>query len=196
MSINFSILQDLTIPEGVVSQIADASGRVLWSAMPGAFAVLNTDGSMVFYKRDDVPAAGNTYNGKTVSKVYTCVESTGTSSPPWYDDRTSIVSVSFAEEISPVSCACWFRGCSNLTSFDGSNLDTTKVTNMAEMFYMCSQLTSLNLSNFNTANVTNMTDMFDLCSNLTSLDISSFNPSLGSLLLISMLSAKPLRVRL
>lgn len=34
MSINFSTLQGLTIPEGVVTQIADASGRVLWSAGP------------------------------------------------------------------------------------------------------------------------------------------------------------------
>lgn len=32
MSINFATLQGLTIPEGVVTQIADATGRVLWSA--------------------------------------------------------------------------------------------------------------------------------------------------------------------
>lgn len=31
---NFSTLQGLTIPEGVVTQIADASGNVLWSAVP------------------------------------------------------------------------------------------------------------------------------------------------------------------
>ena len=30
---NFSALKGLTIPEGVVTQIADASGRVLWSAV-------------------------------------------------------------------------------------------------------------------------------------------------------------------
>jgi hypothetical protein len=30
--IDFSTLQGLTIPEGVVTQIADASGRVIWSA--------------------------------------------------------------------------------------------------------------------------------------------------------------------
>lgn len=30
---NFSTLQGLTIPEGVVTQIADASGRVIWSAV-------------------------------------------------------------------------------------------------------------------------------------------------------------------
>lgn len=33
MSINFSTLKGLTIPEGNVTQIADASGRVLWSAV-------------------------------------------------------------------------------------------------------------------------------------------------------------------
>jgi len=33
ISIDFSTLQGLTIPEGVVTQIADASGRVLWSAV-------------------------------------------------------------------------------------------------------------------------------------------------------------------
>ncbi len=30
--IDFATLQGMTIPDGVVSQIADASGRVLWSA--------------------------------------------------------------------------------------------------------------------------------------------------------------------
>lgn len=32
MSINFATIQGLTIPEGVVTQITDASGNVLWSA--------------------------------------------------------------------------------------------------------------------------------------------------------------------
>ncbi len=32
--IDFATLQGLTIPEGVVTQITDASGRVLWSAAP------------------------------------------------------------------------------------------------------------------------------------------------------------------
>ena len=33
MSIDFSTLQGLTIPEGVVTEITDASGRVLWCAV-------------------------------------------------------------------------------------------------------------------------------------------------------------------
>lgn len=35
MSINFATLQGLTIPEGVVTQITDASGRVLWAVSGG-----------------------------------------------------------------------------------------------------------------------------------------------------------------
>ena len=60
-------------------------------------------------------------------------------------------------------------------SFKGS--DTSKVTNMDNMFYGCSSLTSLDLSSFNTSNVTDMTSMFYDCSSLTSLDLSSFNTS-------------------
>ena len=38
--INFSTLQGLTIPEGVVTEIKDASGRVLWSAVRSATVYL------------------------------------------------------------------------------------------------------------------------------------------------------------
>lgn len=38
--IDFSTLQGLTIPEGVVTQIADASGRVIWSAVKEVGALI------------------------------------------------------------------------------------------------------------------------------------------------------------
>lgn len=41
MSINFSTLQGLTIPEGVVTQFADAAGNVLWSAVKKATITLS-----------------------------------------------------------------------------------------------------------------------------------------------------------
>ena len=43
---------------------------------------------------------------------------------------------------------------------------------MYDMFNRCSNLTSLDLSNFNTSNVTNMISMFDSCSALETLDYS------------------------
>ena len=65
----------------------------------------------------------------------------------------------------------------NLTSISFGNFNTSKVTNMSEMFWNCSSLTSLNLSNFNTSNVTNMSYMFTWCFSLTSLNVSNFNTS-------------------
>ena len=70
-----------------------------------------------------------------------------------------------------------FRGMSNLTSLNLSNFDTLKVTNMAGMFYATSNLTTLNLSSFNTSQVTNMGVMFYGMSSLSSINLSSFDTS-------------------
>ena len=42
MSINFATLKGLAIPEGNVTQIADASGRVLWKQAPSGATVTIT----------------------------------------------------------------------------------------------------------------------------------------------------------
>ena len=70
-----------------------------------------------------------------------------------------------------------FYYCENLTSLDISSFDTSNVTNMSNMFYSCSSLTSLDMSNFNTSNVTDMNSMFRNCSSLTALDLSNFDTS-------------------
>ena len=64
-----------------------------------------------------------------------------------------------------------------LKNLNVSNLDTSQVTNMSNMFYACMGLTSLDLSNFDTSQVTNMSDMFGGCMGLTSLDVSKWNTS-------------------
>ena len=72
--------------------------------------------------------------------------------------------------------ASMFRDCS-FETLDVSTLDTSNVTNMAYMFYSCGNLKSLDLRNFDTSKVTKMTDMFCLASALAELDISSFDTS-------------------
>ena len=57
------------------------------------------------------------------------------------------------------------------------NWDTSKVTNMANMFYLCAKLESLDLSSFDTSNVTDMFGMFSNCEVLESLDLSGFDTS-------------------
>lgn len=70
---------------------------------------------------------------------------------------------------------------SELTEIDFGNFNTSKVTDMNNMFtYHTSnktapKLTQLNLSGFDTSNVTTMASIFSGQSELTSLDLSSFN---------------------
>ncbi len=59
----------------------------------------------------------------------------------------------------------YFRACTTINFND--NFDTSKVTDIAYMFYNCSSLTSLDLSSFNTSKVTDMDWMFYSCSSLT-----------------------------
>ena len=70
-----------------------------------------------------------------------------------------------------------FSNCGSLMSLDLSNFNTSKVTNMINMFSNCSSLTSLDLSGFDTSNAINMSNVFRNCSSLTSLDLSGFNTS-------------------
>ncbi len=50
-----------------------------------------------------------------------------------------------------------------------SNLNTSEVTDMQNMFYYCNNLTSLNVANFNTENVNSWIRMFYNCENLTTI---------------------------
>ena len=70
-----------------------------------------------------------------------------------------------------------FNSMSNLTSLNLSNFDTSQVTDMQCMFNGMINLTTLNLSSFNTSKVTNMNHMFYFMSNLTMLDLSNFDTS-------------------
>ncbi|EOS7958114.1 BspA family leucine-rich repeat surface protein, partial [Enterococcus hirae] len=67
----------------------------------------------------------------------------------------------------------------NVTEIDGlSQLDTSNVTDMREMFRGMNSITSLDLSGFDTSNVTNMKWMFGGgLRSVTSLDLSGFDTS-------------------
>lgn len=125
-----------------------------------------SDGYLRFIK--DIPyTAGNTYNGKTITAVYTGFEDDVYSeytSVPWTSYNTSIKAVTVETEIAPVSTAYWFYNFENCSSFDVTNIDTTNVTSMYQMFYCAGKATTTfsitDMSNWNTSNVTNMYGMF------------------------------------
>ncbi len=70
-----------------------------------------------------------------------------------------------------------FENCRNLETLDVSHFDTSQVTDMSGMFEDCSNLSSLDVSHFDTSQVTDMASMFGGCSNLNSLDLSHFDTS-------------------
>lgn len=65
----------------------------------------------------------------------------------------------------------------NLTSFDFSNFDTSKVKTMRGMFAGLRSLISLNLANFNTIDVEDMAYMFYFNDLIKTLDLSNFDTS-------------------
>ena len=76
MSIDFSMLKGLAIPEGNVTQIADAAGNVLWSAVKKAIITIDVDGGDYAH----VVIDGVTYNTTTtvevpIGAVISCVTS-------------------------------------------------------------------------------------------------------------------------
>lgn len=99
----------------------------------------------------------------------------------WFDKNSSITKVIFDSSFAnykPTSTCQWFDGCVKLSEIQGIEyLNTSKVTDMSNMFHNCSILTSIDLSSFNVSEVTNMAAMFSGCSSLTSIDLSSSNMS-------------------
>ena len=75
-----------------------------------------------------------------------------------------------------------FSGLSKLTNLDVTRFDTSKVDNMYGMFNGVSGLTSLDVTHFDTSKVTNMGEMFKGMSSLTSLDLTHFDTSSATIM--------------
>lgn len=138
-----------------------------------------TDQSLRFYRSSAPITVGSTYDGRVVTNVYTGfeTESYNYSSMPWSSIQGSVESVTFVNEIIPISTANWFYNFDNTSYIDVSKLNVSNVTDMYSMFNNCSSLTNLNLSDWDTSNVTYMAFMFSGCSGLTTLDLRHFDTS-------------------
>lgn len=70
-----------------------------------------------------------------------------------------------------------FDSCFKLSKFDIEKLNTAGVTTMWATFFKCKSLTHIDLSGFDTSQVTDMMAMFSECDKLESLNISGFDTS-------------------
>jgi surface protein len=124
------------------------------------------------------------YSGswRDYSDKITCAKVTATgvmSTKHWFWDCTNLTSVDFNEfNTSQVTdMDGMFKGCSGLSTLDVSKFDTSSVTDMSRMFEGCSGLSTLDVSKFDTSSVTDMSQMFYGCSGLITLDVSKFDTS-------------------
>ena len=159
---------------------------------PTAFAVFSLDdGALNFYKREfkDMPKAGDTFDGKTVTEVYTGFENTHFSiqtsddkmahdwtcnALPWWNRRVSVKTATVVDTgITPTSICGWFMRMPNLTTADLSNLDCVNTYTAWCAFLRCTSLTSLKSpKNFNPID---LSDFVYNCDNLKDLDTSTWN---------------------
>ncbi len=149
-----------------------------------AFAVYSDyDDSLNFYY-GIAPTEGGDYNGKIATTVYKADSFLNASEQPQWKDYASVIKrVTVVDKgIQPTLTRNWFEGFTSCTSFELSELDTSKVTEMSYMFRGCTEVVDLDLSSFDTSRVVEddmwsegMYGMFENCTKLLTLDISNFN---------------------
>uniref|UniRef100_UPI003AB0B7FF BspA family leucine-rich repeat surface protein n=1 Tax=Ellagibacter isourolithinifaciens TaxID=2137581 RepID=UPI003AB0B7FF len=162
---------------------------------PTAFAVYSADNwSLDFYKREfkDIPKAGDTFEGKAVTEVYTGFETqrfvdassnhdnwtSQKPDTPWWARRLEISSVQVVDTgIRPSSMDYWFYGMENLKTIDVVNLDTSSCDDFKMTFGNCVQIETIDLSSWSTASLGNLNGTFLCCHCLSSLDIDGWDTS-------------------
>lgn len=152
-----------------------------------AFAVYSADdGSLDFYKRMSVPAAGDTFEGKAVTEVYTGFEtkahySTDANSRypsgAWYEHRSDIKSASVIDDgIRPTYMNGWFAFLSNCSEFNRlDRIDYGRCESMNYLFYACHALEKLDLRGIEPTSCTMFGGMFESCTNLKAVDLSGWH---------------------
>ena len=205
MSIDFSTLQGLTIPEGVVTQIADASGRVLW-VLSGGKIVLEVEKIT-----SDTYAGETTYTGEqfilldiypktngTVKVTYggltkTITDTSGAAEPNaqqvffgTFNGVSDSVTTPASGELT-IEGDCYAFGIgSYASSSKNTNLTNSCITGITDLgnitiippraFYACNKITSVTIPQ----SVTSIgSDAFNNCAKLTSVTISNGVTTIG-----------------
>lgn len=136
-----------------------------------AFVVYSIDdGSFNFYRRRicDIPATGDTFEGKNVTSVYTGFDEnayTGTwpnDNCPWFSIATKVKSVTVVDAIKPKNMAWWFNQFAACTSFNLGNIDTSKCVSFRRLFSTCYSCISITgLDRWDTSSVVDLSATFD-----------------------------------
>jgi len=127
---------------------------------------------------DPVGTAWHIDNTGTLHLAAGALNTTTKMASPWTTYHNQIKKVSFDGPVTTVdnaSLAGLFNGLNQVTAIDNlTDLDTSKVTDMSDMFQGMTALTTIDVSKFDTDKVIRMTNMFSDDSSLTSLNVNGF----------------------
>ena len=144
--------------------------KALWE-MP-AYAIYTAGNQTLTFLQTDVPySVGATFNGATITKLYSDFSSKtygSKSEVPWVSDGNNkkITKVVFKSAVHPISTAYWFYDFENCLNFDVTNLKTYDVKDMSYMFYRAGYNSSgkkfiiTGMNYWNTSKVVYMKGMF------------------------------------
>ena len=156
--ISFIMVTLLTVMSSFANIAEGVSGDCNW--------VIDNDGNLTIFSESDDIADLGTWVGD---------------SAPWSNYKESITTVTFSSAINAKTCACMFKGCTNLNAVYLDNFYTNEVTDMSYMFADCTSLEVIEFNmamsaqdemfnqsrdNFLTGSVTNMASMFEGCKSL------------------------------
>lgn len=154
-----------------------------------AFAVYSADdNSLMFYKRCGVPKAGDMFNYRRVTDVYTGFETEtytlvetptdryGSSTAPWAAHQSQIETVAVVDTgIAPESVSVWFANMTNLKTVDVAKIDTSECRQMFDAFFRASKLKSLDLSSWDVSKTWNFNCMFQACHSLENINMKGWS---------------------
>lgn len=159
-----------------------------------AFAVYSADdNSLMFYKRRGVPKAGDMFNYRRVTDVYTGFETetyqatwdtdhtsinNGPTNCPWFKRHDDILSVSVVDYgIKPHDMSFWFQLFSILRTVDIRRFNMSDCVNWQHAFWRCAALTVLDPSGMNVERLANIESMCTACHSLKTVSFAGWKGS-------------------
>lgn len=144
----------------------------------GDYAVFANRGKNTYIRDYALTPTTDCYTFNSTTGLLTLKNVVDTETIRYFDKKTSVKKIAAQEGTKFVgNCSCMFEEYTNCTDIDLSNVDTSRMTSMSNMFYGCYSLMDLDLTGVDTSKVDSMDYTFGICSALENIDLSGFKTS-------------------
>lgn len=150
------------------SEIPSNKADTYYAYPPQAFAVYSADDkSLNFYKRFSVPKAGEQFEGKIVTNVYTGIETTEYNAEdivcPWESIKPNIKYITAIDKISPRSMCGWFASIEHMHTANIDKIDVSNTMRLDGLFAdnFHNSCFRVNIESWNISDICNIDYIFD-----------------------------------